>query len=273
MQNLTSIILLFLSLTWVSSFTSELDFEAAFKRLTEGYHVEVEWKSGSHNITTSDRFITAKNASDWELQAYAPILLSEFNLYPASFVQKSQLKRIVICRDLWVESQGINQNVSATPYDKDLFFCVSYTYKVNNRDKQRRVIHHAFFHMVDSAHGLIEKDKEWEKLNPEGFYYGMHGRGGHSDRTSKAGLLTAKYPGFLNKYSTGYLADDKADIFAYMMVLYHYVEKCADQDAIIKAKMQLMKTRLKQLSPEMDANFWNRIKEIKRDIRPYITLD
>jgi len=251
-----------------------INYKIEFKKLADKYNIIIDWHTGSYRDEIPDGLMTARNANDWELEAYAPILISELSLYPVIFVQKAQLKRIIVCRDLWVDSRGRNENVSATLDNKNktLYLCISYTYKVNNRYKQRRVIHHAFFHMLDDVMGLINKDSEWAKINPEGFNYGDYGLGGQYDRSSEAGLLTDKYPGFLNKYSTGYLADDKADIFAYMMVLYHYVEKRAKKDKVIEAKMQLMKKRLKQFCSDVNSNFWKKVEKIKRNITPYKTL-
>ncbi|MCH7945839.1 MAG: hypothetical protein IIC73_07485, partial [Armatimonadetes bacterium] len=144
--------------------------------------------------------------------------------------------------------------------------------KVNNRHKQKRVINHALYHMIDIALGQAWEDDEWRALLDEGFKYGQFGAAGHVDRTSKTGLLTTEYPGFLNKYSTGHIADDKADMFAYMIVAYDYVEARSKDNRQVRAKMDMIKSRMKQFSPEMDESFWTKIAAVERDLAPYMTL-
>jgi len=250
------------------------DLHADLAKLSREYDISIDWTAEAEKERFAEGGLTFRGASDADLEGYGPILISEFNLYPKSLIRKSGLKRIIVCWDLWMESEGVKQNVSgAMDYDrKTMILCASYTLKDNNRDKQRRVLHHVFFHFLDAALGLAGEHSEWEALNPKEFKYGDYGRGGIHDRSSEAGLLSDKYPGFLNKYSTGYLADDKANIFAYMMVIYDYVEKRGEQDPVIRSKMDLMKSILKQFCPDVNSGFWANVKKIKRDLTPFITL-
>ena len=155
--------------------------------------------------------------------------------------------------------------------DDALLLSVSYTYKVNNRDKQRRYIHHLVWHQFDGLHGTTWEDPEWVALNPAGFEYGVLTRGGIHDRTSDTGLLSDQYPGFVNRYGTGNVPDDKADLFAYMMVLHPWVMDRAREDRYLRAKVDVMKARLAQFDPSFNDAFWARIDRIGRDVTPYVT--
>ena len=65
----------------------------------------------------------------------------------------------------------------------------------------RGVIHHEFFHIIDFRDdGSVYQDKRWKALNPEKFRYGSGGR--TVQDLAKTSVLTDKYPGFLNHYST-----------------------------------------------------------------------
>ena len=250
-------------------------FRAEFAKLSERYGVKIEWDVGGLEEKHHWGRRSTRQPADWELQAYAPILVDEFGFYPPSVIRKSGLRRILVCRDLWVESSGVNQNVSGTldHGTQTMYLCISYTYKVNNRAKQRRVIHHALFHQFDHAMGLIREDPDWVALNPDGFVYGSHGKGGHFDRTPQSGLLTSRYPGFLNRYSTGNLADDKADIFAYMIVAHPYVQSRAQRDPVVAAKMEFLTRRLARFCPDLDAAFWAKVRDVRRPVTPYVTID
>ncbi len=250
------------------------DYKTELTKLAQKFDIRIDWTADADQDRFPEGSLTFRSANDADMEGYGPILISEFSLYPKSLIRKSGLKRIIVCRDLWMESEGVRQNVSgAMDYDqKTMILCASYTLKDNSRDKQRRVLHHVFFHFLDAAMGLAGEHPEWGALNPEGFKYGDYGRGGIHDRSPEAGLLSEEYPGFLNKYSTGYLADDKANIFAYMMVLYDYVEGRAKKNRVIGSKMEMMKSLLQRFCPDVNSGFWANIKKIKRDLTPFITL-
>jgi hypothetical protein len=250
------------------------DFASAFAAAGERFGVEIVWGFGELYEEYNGGLREAKQPADWEIALYAPVLLEEMSLYPDDILQKSGVKKVVICRDLVVTTDGLPQHISGhLDYEREaLYPATDYTYKVNNRAKQRRVLHHALYHMIDNGMGDVPEDDEWRSLLDEGFEYGQFGEAGHTDRTSKTGLLTTEYPGFLNKYSTGHIADDKADIFAYLMVAHHYVMARAAEDEQIARKVTMIKERMKEFSPEMDEEFWERIDAIRRDVAPYMTL-
>jgi hypothetical protein len=240
--------------------------------LATEYGIEIIWDQGPYEDEYPGGRRVARDAAEWEIELYAPILAEELGLYPIDLVERSGLRRIILCRDLWVEAEGVDQHVSATLDSGTIYLSASYTYKVNNRPKQRRVVHHVFFHLLEAAMGSNLADPEWEALNPDGFHYGDYGAGGQHDRTSASGLLTTDYPGFLNRYSTGHHLDDKGDMFAYMMVVHHYVEGRAERDEIIRAKMEEIKRRLAAFAPGVNGGFWARVAAIGRDVTPYTIM-
>jgi hypothetical protein len=250
------------------------DFAAAFAAAGEEFGVEIVWEFGELHEEYSGGVRVANQPADWEIALYAPVLLEELNLYPDDILGKAGVEKVVICRDLVVTTDGLPQHISGhLDYErKTLYPATDYTYKVNNRAKQRRVLHHALYHMIDNAIGDVPEDDEWRTLLDEGFEYGRFGEAGHFDRTSKTGILTTEYPGFLNRYSTGHIADDKADIFAYLMVAHHYVMARAAEDQQIERKVAMIKKRMQQFSSEMDEGFWERIDAIRRDVTPYMEL-
>ena len=248
------------------------DFREALRELSETYGVEIAWEGGPYDQTYDWGSRSARDAADWEIELYAPILIEEMSLYPVSFFQKGEIERIVLVRDLWFEREGVNQNIAGQIFgNREVLLSISYTYKVNHRDKQRRSFHHVLWHHYDVLWGTIRNDPEWLAFNPEDFEYGVHTAGGQQDRTSQSGLLTTDYPGFLNRYSTGNLPDDKADTFAYMMVAYSYVRDRAERDLAIRGKMVLIKRKLGAFDPNMNTDFWARIEAIGRDAKVYMT--
>ena len=248
------------------------EFASQLKSLGEQHGVEITWKGGPFRYEAEWGWGEAQQASDWEIGMFAPILADELNLYPKTFLRQEGIKRVVLARDLWLQEEGVAQTVSGYIFeDKIILMSVSYNYKVNNRDKQRRYLHHLVQHQIDGQRGMMWKDPEWEALNPPGFEYGVLTKGGIHDRSSESGLITTQYPGFVNRYSTGYLPDDKADVFAYLMVAHHWMEERARSDRFLAAKIKLTKKRLAEYHPGFDAAFWSRIDGIRRDVRVYAT--
>jgi hypothetical protein len=257
-----------------ASTTENFTFRQTFTEIERKFGFEIDWEQETYRIAYSPTVQgSCRGAAEWEIDQFAPVLGEELSLYPPETIRASGLKRVILCRDLWINYNGLNQNVEGGPDNANqaLYVSVSYTYKVNSRDKQRRFLHHALFHYFDTVMKLMWDDPEWEALNPEGFTYGAYGKGGQYDRRPETGLLSTAYPGFLNKYSTGTLPDDKADMFAYMMVLYRYVDTRARPDLVIRSKMALIKRRMLKFSPEFDELVWQRIARIKRDVAVYTT--
>lgn len=247
------------------------DFRERLKALGEEHGIEVTWPTAPYKYEGESGGGEAKPASDWELEMFTPIVVEEINLYPRTFLRNIGVKGIILVRDLWIREEGVTQNVAGYIFDNRLVMSVSYTYKVNLRDKQRRYLHHLIWHQFDDFKGQMWEDPEWVALNPPGFKYGMYTKGGIYDRSSESGLLSTEYPGFVNRYSTGYLPDDKADLFAYLMVLHHWVEERTREDRYLKEKAALIKKRLAEFDPAFDAAFWKRIDGIRRDVSAYVT--
>lgn len=247
------------------------DFRTALEELGERYGLDIVWRGGPYSYTYDWGGGHARDAAEWEIEEFTPILIDELSLYPEDFLTRVGIHRVILARDLWLTQQGVEQNISGYIFDDALLLSVSYTYKVNNRDKQRRYMHHLVWHQFDGLHGTTWEDPEWVALNPAGFEYGVLTRGGIHDRTSDTGLLSDQYPGFVNRYGTGNVPDDKADLFAYMMVLHPWVMDRAREDRYLRAKVDVMKARLAQFDPAFNDAFWARIDRIGRDVTPYVT--
>jgi hypothetical protein len=115
--------------------------------------------------------------------------------------------------------------------------------------------------ITGSATGF--KDERWSSLNPAGFNYGS---GGWSvQHLPWTGALTDKYPGFLNHYSTSAPEEDKAEVFANLILNEEYVRCRMQSDPVLRAKVKLLKERLAKFCPELDDGFWARARRVKRN--------
>jgi hypothetical protein len=190
---------------------------------------------------------------------YQPLLVAGLELYPPAFVKKSGLRKIILCGDLHYLSQprkAIPVEDTGTLYldpDPEIIYYL------------QDVLHHEFFHIIDRAmfkHGLWSAprrrgwDDQWCALNPWGFTYGD---GGAYDREAGAfisgdGSVVA---GFLNRYSTSAVEEDKAEIFAGL--IRHPGALVEGQDAVLACKAKEMIRRLFMFCPDVDADFWHRV--------------
>jgi len=127
----------------------------------------------------------------------------------------------------------------------------------------RSVIHHEFFHIIDYRDdGELYADRRWMDLNPVEFQYGSGGKNAQDD--SSASLMTSDRPGFLNSYSRTGVEEDKAEVFANMIVNGGLLAGRASTDPVLRAKMERMKELLAKFCPEIDDTFWEAARRVER---------
>lgn len=162
---------------------------------------------------------------------YIPLLAIEFSLYPKSFINKINLKKIIICNSLTFCTNKYQQYRAAVP-DSEINAMV-YCAKETDLMYARTVIHHELFHFFEARNGtLYQKDLTWMKLNPKEFQYG---KGGYRNREYKS--LEKKYEKyFVNEYSQSGIEEDKAEIFRWMIT-----SDTRKAELMIKKKYPLVK--------------------------------
>lgn len=259
-----SILVAFAAVT-IAAVAADLDIVVPWESLPPVDEVERELSligaKYSLDIKVADRDFSTAVATPWpirggapsdrDMQRYASIFVSEWKHYPRGFVTIVNLRRIILCRDL---SVGGWRTAAVPGFDDGtLYFDVALGR--HSEAYQRKTIHHEFFHMVDhSDDGIIKRDEEWQALNPEGFRYGSGGQMYQHDR--QAGVASADVPGFLNRYATSGVEEDKAEVFASMMIDYKAVLVQSEQDSVLAKKVVMMKERVRHLCADMDDVFW-----------------
>ena len=131
------------------------------------------------------------------------------------------------------------------------------------------VFHHELFHILDLRlgqngsggvdwlrHGTF-KDSIWENLNNKNFSYGNGGAFNRHESMFISIQTTdddSVVGGFLNKYSTTAVEEDKAEVYA---ALIRYPDSLFfSEDPIIQSKAKELQRRLQNFYPEMDDAFW-----------------
>jgi len=174
------------------------------------------------------------------------LFIAEFTRYPPAMVKRTHLQRIVLCQQLSFAGQRRN---AIPDFEHDVLY-FDIRRGVYNEVYLRKVIHHEFFHIIDYRDdGNVYQDERWEKLNPPTFVY--RGSGADAQDVQTTSVLTDQFPGFLNHYSTTAVEEDKAEVFANLMVNPDYVEKRAKTDKVLRAKVREMKRLLMSFYPVM----------------------
>ncbi len=114
--------------------------------------------------------------------------------------------------------------------------------------------HHELFHAIDLLDDRTLVDEHWERLNPDSFEYGKGGD--EFNARNEFAEMYAEIPGFLSEYSTSAVEEDKAEVFASMIVDCDYVEERARDDLVVLSKMQAMKQLTLRFSASMGTQFW-----------------
>jgi hypothetical protein len=233
-------------------------FAPPLDRLAKSYRIEiVHWAPG-FPMKTSWGAIEGKEADSKLLARYVPIFVREFSLLPPTLIQKAKLKKVVLCAELSFAGQRRN---AVPDWENDVLYL-----DVSQMDRPRylaAVFHHEFFHLVDYRDdGVVYKDDAWAALNPSGFKYGTGGKNAQNDKSTTA--FTDTHPGFLTHYGTTGVEEDKAELFAHLIVNAGHVHDRAKKDAVLRGKIARLKKSLVEFCPEVDEKFWEKAEKTER---------
>lgn len=201
-------------------------------------------------VTNPD--VHCNDAEGYAVRKYLPDIVRSLSVFSPSVFKKVGLKRVVLCNGLWYKSQYR----SAIPdFTSDVLY-LDLSESSYPPEGAKIAIAHELFHMIDFYDdGKLYEDKSWSRLN-KGPGYGHGGKWVLDD--VHAGDLNYTRPGFLDRYSTTGVEEDKATLFAYMISDYKMVAKRAEKDAILRAKMNRMRTLLNHFDSSFNTTFWQK---------------
>ena len=185
-------------------------------------------------------------------------LVKEINVYPVSFLQNSGLKYVMICEKITDKSLGFEPGGLAPGHvdqSPGVFYLnLSAVNKIKNskakKDYIRILFHHEFYHIIDSKLSLMQLDEAWEKINKVDYSNDLI--------TGGIGIDTS-VEGFISGYARNNSAEDKAELFAFMVAQHKEFKRAIAKDEILLKKSKLMISRLKGISKEIDKSFWKKL--------------
>ncbi|MBI9018879.1 MAG: hypothetical protein JEZ07_16635 [Phycisphaerae bacterium] len=193
------------------------------------------------------------------LKEYITLFSSEFSKYPPAFVVKTYLKQICFCKNLEVGRQY--RAVIPDYYTETLYYDIYRGHTQNGYHAD--VIHHEYYHMIEQQLNgdAYYKDPGWAKLNAPDFKYGSGGAAAQG--VVNVGVYNHPTQGFASLYAATGLEEDKAVIFACLMVAKNHkkIMQWSQKDTILAAKIKYMKDFLNQICPAINDDFWGELSD------------
>jgi hypothetical protein len=229
------------------------------EELGRKYELDLVTQSPRFPIQIRTGIIDGAEANQADIASYLAIFAFEWNLYPPDLVKRTGLKKIVFCQKLAYEKQ---LRTGIPDFENNVLY-LDVTRGRHDDLYVRKVIHHEFFHIIDLRDdGKLYEDERWSSINPARFKYGPGGAKLQNDPTV---TTTGKdEPGFLNRYATAGVEEDKAEVFAHMIVEPKRIAERATRDRYMQAKVERMTELLAAFSSEVDKTFWDTIEKTER---------
>jgi len=168
------------------------------------------------------------------------IIKKNFNKYDKNFLEKINLKYVVLCENLKVakiKTAGVPNHDMKT-----LIIDIKFDEKYFERS-----MHHELFHIVEESHKNLFSYKKWGKFNSPGFKYAKC-----STCTNKLDFsLINNTKGFLTEYSMSTASEDMAETFSFLMTKKKKLESIVLNDPILNKKTMFLKNAVLKI----DNNF------------------
>jgi hypothetical protein len=227
--------------------------------IRQRYGLEVLTAGAPFPVETQHGRIEGADAEPADVESYLHILGPEWGLYPPALIRRTGLRRIILCRDLAFAGQ---KRTAIPDFEHhDLYLDVTRGRKDPNY--VRKVIHHEYYHLIDwRDDGKLYEDTLWTALNAPGFHYGSGGV--NAQENARGSLLDDTLPGFLNSYSMAGVEEDKAEVFANLLVSPLYVAERCRKDPVLRFKVLRIQSLMWRFAPELDLGFWSRAAQLPR---------
>ena len=197
-------------------------------------------------------FQCTKNKSNY--RDTISILKKEIELYPSSFLNKSGLKYVMICEV--VSDRGvIPAGLAPGHYDKSPGVFYVNISEINSHGKRKvellkHLFHHEFYHVIDAELSKVYLDDQWSALNNQSY---------SDELIIDSNVIDNSVKGYISKYARNSAAEDKAELYAFMITQHKNFKKVLKTDPILVKKSQLMISRLKSISKDINKNFWKKL--------------
>ena len=165
-----------------------------------------------------------------------PIIQKNINFYNSDFLNKINLRYVVLCEDLFISE--INTGGIPDTEKRTLILDINF-----NPKYFERMIHHEIFHMIQKSHVEIFDENHFSSFNDVNFNYAECST--CSDRLNLD--LYDVTNGFLTEYSKSIVSEDMAEIFSFMMTDKIKLKKLIKKDKILEKKVIFIKSAISKI--------------------------
>ena len=187
--------------------------------------------------------VTCFNSNIKDIDKKIEIIQKNLNKYSSKFLNKINLKYIVLCEGLSVA--GINSAGVPNNEMKTLIIDIKFS-----NEHFERVIHHEVFHIINDSYKNYFIERIWEIYNDPQFKYSEC-----STCSERLGLsLFKETKGFLTEYSMSTVSEDMAEIFSFLMTEKNNIENKAIKDPILTNKISFIKKNILKIDNQFNFN-------------------
>jgi len=167
------------------------------------------------------------------------LIEKNFNKYSLDFLEKINLKYIVLCESLSVSEI----DAAGVPNHKMRTLIINIKFKKNHFE---RILHHEVFHLINKSFEDLFVDDDWKSINNKEFSYTKCST--CSNRLNLSLLQETK--GFLTEYSMSTPSEDMAEVFSFLITDRKSIENKALKDPVLKKKISYIKKTLLKIDQE-----------------------
>ena len=195
------------------------------------------------DVGIKDNNVSCSNSREEDIEKKMPIIEKNLNRYSSVFLNKINLKYIVLCENLSVSQI----NAAGVPNSKTKTLVIDIKF---NEEHFERVLHHEIFHMINDTHKNNFIYEEWENFNSSEFKYAEC-----STCSDKIGLsLLKKNKGFVTEYSMSTPSEDMAEVFSFIITNKKILKNIALNDPILNKKILFIKKNILKIDKTFNFN-------------------
>lgn len=216
----------------------------ALERFLGAYGVACSWDPVRGRL--GDREIRGDAPFDGERRAAGAVVARSLGRYPASLFARGVLRRVHLMRGLTLDGESIAGTVSCDPPVLYLDAAVGAMHPAH----LERTVHHELYHLLDCwDDGVVEPDPEWMSIQAAGEPYVAALRAFEPLQGAAEPYERAR--GFVSLYARASVAEDKAELFEFLMCDREYVVDRARRDPLLRRKADLLRRRLIARCPDL----------------------
>ena len=225
------------------------------EQFAEQHDVKVSVTNRSTWFESADGVVQCDPVDAEALERYVPILQSELSLYSSRFLRSINFKQLTLCGALHADGDPV-RGVTVLNMGR-VYLSALATY---SEVHLKTPIHHEIFHLMDWDHeGMWDDDPQWNRINRGGFRYASQSDASSSQRKTQSRQTAAL--GFVTHYSKASPKEDRAELFAELVVNYPAVVGQAEHDAVLRSKINHLKRVVQRFGGGMGGPFWERVRK------------